>query len=266
VQRIPRCSARRPLLAVATPAEVLDHADPRLLGAAERARSASLQNPADRAAYIAAHLLVRQCAATLTGRPMADLVLRQWCADCGAVGHGRPAFEGLPDVHISWAHDRGAVVATAAWHPVGVDIEALPPVVATAGRSSGLAAAEQRQVRSAEDPSLLALRYWVRKECLVKMGMTSLDGMHRIDLSRLVERRHRAGWSVSRYRGLHITDWCDATRSALVAVAGAGVPLVRSSTDLARGRRGGSALARSAGGQLCGPSRRRLTDRHHPVT
>ncbi|MCZ2820926.1 hypothetical protein O2V63_11350 [Modestobacter sp. VKM Ac-2977] len=232
--------ARRPLVAVATPAEVLADTDVGLLGATERQRSASLRDPADRAAYVAAHLLVRRCAAALSGRPVADLAVHQWCADCGAVGHGRPSIAGSPDVHVSWAHSRGAVVAAASWHPVGVDVETLPPNGSGAGGFPGLAPAEQWQLRSAADPSLLALRHWVRKECLVKAGAATLDGAHRIDLSRVVERHDRAGRSVSRYHGLRLVDWCDPARRALVAVAGAGVPVVRSSTDLAAVNRKGS--------------------------
>ncbi|MGY1748708.1 4'-phosphopantetheinyl transferase family protein [Modestobacter sp. SYSU DS0511] len=232
LRRARRLLARRPLVVVASPAEVLAGADPRLLDDVERARSEALRDPADRDAYVAAHLLVRWCAAALTGRPVADLAVRQWCSDCGTTGHGRPSLVGLPDVQVSWAHTRGAVVAAAAWHPVGVDVEALPPGGPAAGPFPGLAAAEQRQVRSAADPSLLALRFWVRKECLVKTGVASLSGMHRLDLSRVAERREQAGWSVARYRGLHLVDWCDPARGAVVSVAGASTPDVRSLADL----------------------------------
>lgn len=230
--RVRWAPARRPLVVVATPAEVLADTDVGLLDAAERQRSAFLRDPADRAAYVAAHLLVRRCAAALSGRPVADLVVQQWCADCGTAGHGRPSIAGSPELHISWAHTRSAVVAAASWHPVGVDVETLPPNGSGTGRFPGLAPAERWQLRSAADPSLLALRHWVRKECLVKAGVVSLDGAHRVDLSRVVERHDRAGRSVGRYRGLRLVDWRDPVRRALVAVAGAGVPMVRSLVDL----------------------------------
>jgi 4'-phosphopantetheinyl transferase len=228
--------ARRPLVVVATPVEVLDAMDARLLGSAERARSAALRDPADRAAYLAAHLLARRCAAALTGHPVAGLALHQWCADCRTAGHGRPSLVGLPEVHVSWAHSRSVVVATAAWRPVGVDVETLPPDAEASDWFPGLAPAEQGQVRSAADPSLLALRHWVRKECLVKVGMTTLAEMHRIDLSRVAERRDRAGRSVGVYRGLHLVDWCDPVRGVMVAVAGSGEPIVHSFAELARMR------------------------------
>ncbi|MCZ2827172.1 MULTISPECIES: 4'-phosphopantetheinyl transferase family protein [unclassified Modestobacter] len=229
-----RTSLRRaPLVVVASPDEVLADADVGLLGVAERARSAALQDPADRAAYVAAHLLVRRCAAALTGRPLAGLAVHQWCADCRTAGHGRPSLADVPGVHVSWSHSRGAVVAAAAWRPVGVDVEGFPVAAAAAGGFPGLAPAEQQQVRSAVDPSLLALRHWARKECLVKAGTTTLAGMGRVDLSRLAERRDRAGRAVSRYRGLYLTDWCDPAREALVAVAGAGAPVVRALADVA---------------------------------
>nr|WP_243851078.1 4'-phosphopantetheinyl transferase superfamily protein [Modestobacter marinus] len=223
---------RGPLVAVAGPAEVLDGVDDRVLGVAERARSDSLQDPADRAAYVAAHLLVRRCAAALTGRPVTDLAVHQWCADCGTAGHGRPSIAGLPGVHVSWAHGRGVVVAAAAWHPVGVDVETLPPAGSGAGRFPGLALAEQRQLRAAPDPALLALRHWVRKECLVKAGLATLARVDRVDLSRVVERQDPSGRAVARYRGLHLVDWRDPARRALVAVAGRGAPTVRPPADL----------------------------------
>ncbi|MCZ2839794.1 4'-phosphopantetheinyl transferase family protein [Modestobacter sp. VKM Ac-2985] len=224
---------RAPLVVVASPDEVLAGADVGLLGAAERARSAALQDPADRAAYVAAHLLVRRCAAALTGRPLTDLAVHQWCTDCRTAGHGRPSLVDLPDVHVSWSHSRGAVVAAAAWRPVGVDVEEFPAEGQAAGRFPGLAPAEQQQVRSAVDAPLLALRHWARKECLVKTGTTTLAGMGRVDLSRLTERRDRAGRAVSRYRGLYLTDWCDPAREVLVAVAGAAAPVVRALADVA---------------------------------
>ncbi|MGY1839755.1 MULTISPECIES: 4'-phosphopantetheinyl transferase family protein [unclassified Modestobacter] len=221
---------------MATPAEVLDGTDVGLLGDAERARSASLRDPADRAAYVAAHLLVRRCAAALTGRPVTELSVRQWCADCGTAGHGRPSLVGLPDVHVSWAHTRGTVVATAAWGRVGVDVEALPADGAAAGRFPWLAPAENRQVQSAADPPLLALRYWLRKECLVKAGMGTLDTMHRIDLSRAGERVDPAGRSVTGYRGMRVVDWYEPALVAQVAFAsaGAGMPDIRSFARLTR--------------------------------
>ncbi|MCZ2805008.1 hypothetical protein O2W18_07850 [Modestobacter sp. VKM Ac-2983] len=218
---------------MASPGEVLAGTDVGLLGRVERARSAALHDPADRSAYVAAHLLVRRCAAALTGQPVTGLVVHQWCTECGTAGHGRPSLVDLPDVQISWSHGPGVVVAAAAWRPVGVDVEAFPADGPTAGRFPGLAPAEERQVRSAVDPSLLALRHWVRKECLVKTGTTTLAGVGRIDLSRLTERRDRAGRSVSRYRGLYLTDWCDPARRALIAVAGGGAPVVRPLAGLA---------------------------------
>ncbi|TWH73513.1 4'-phosphopantetheinyl transferase superfamily protein [Modestobacter roseus] len=235
--RMCRRAALRPLVAVATPDEVFQGCDPGLLSAGERARSASMRDPADRAAYEAAHLLVRRCAAALTGRPAAELMVRQWCATCGVTGHGRPSLTEVPGVHVSWAHTRGAVVATAAWHPVGVDVERMPAApagVAAPGPALGLSPAEQRRVAAAVDPALLGLRYWVRKECLVKVGVATLAGLHEVDLSRLARPRRRHGWSVSRYGDHRLVDWCDPDRRVLIAVAGAGPPVVCSVADLAR--------------------------------
>lgn len=241
--RVPlrRSPGRRPLVVVADPAEVLGTADHRLLGADERARGRTRHHPAERDAYLAARLLVRGCAAVLTGRGADELSVTQWCAECRTSGHGAPSLVGAPEVRISWAHTRGAVVAAAAWDRVGVDVEALGPDDAVSALAAVLTPAERSQVWSAAEPSVRALRYWTRKECLVKAGLVAASQLARTDLSRVVDRTDRSGRSVGRYRGLQLVDWRDPARGALIAVAGSGPPVIRSSAQLAAGAPGWTA-------------------------
>src|SRR3954465_8806288 len=104
-----------PLVVTAAAAGVLRTADPSMLTVDERLRYAALRRPADRDAFLASHLLVRRCAAALTGRAPETLELVQVCGECGSRGHGRPLLAGVPDVHVSLAHTRGVVVAGAGW-------------------------------------------------------------------------------------------------------------------------------------------------------
>jgi len=134
------------------------------------------------------------------------------------------------------------VVAAAAWDRVGVDVEQLPRDGVARGLLAVLTPAERSQARSAAQPSARALRYWVRKECLVKAGEVAPAGMAHVDLSRVAERIDGAGRSVSRYRGLHLVDWWDPAREVLVAVAGAAAPLTCSIAEVVDGTAGWSTI------------------------
>jgi 4'-phosphopantetheinyl transferase len=160
---------------------------------------------------------------------MRTLEVVQRCAECGSTEHGRPSVAGLPDLHISLAHTREAVVAGADWHPVGVDAEDLRlPGLDPAVMSFALTAAEIGRVRSAKDPSTAFLRQWTRKECLVKIGAAALDGLSRIEVDPRTERDVGAGRTVGRFGALHVADWVDGALEVVVAAAGAGPPVVES--------------------------------------
>lgn len=69
---------------------------------------------------------------------------------------GRPLFSDFPDLFFSVSHTEGAVLAAAAEHPVGVDIERIRPV-------------GQRTLRLAEtDTPEVFFRSWVRREARSK--------------------------------------------------------------------------------------------------
>ncbi len=217
----------RPLVLLARPGDVLHVGDERLLTPRERDRAGALRSRADRDAHVAAHLLVRHCAAALTGRPVEALELVQECAECGSTEHGRPSIAGLPELHVSLAHTRGAVVAGADRQPIGVDVEgaqtrALDPAVLT----YTLTAAETARVRSASDPSAEFLRHWVRKECLVKVGAVPLDELARVELDPTTEQDAEQGRTRGRFGHLHLVDWFDLTLDVAVAAVGHEPPVV----------------------------------------
>ncbi len=220
---------RGPLVLLAGPAEVLRLGGEHLLTAGERQRAGALRHRADRDAHVAAHLLVRHCAAAVTGLPVEELTLVQWCAECGSTAHGQPSIAGLTGLHVSLAHTRGAVVAGADRQPVGVDVEgARPGPLDPAVLDHTLTVAERARVRSAGDPAAAFLRHWVRKECLVKAGALSLDRLREVELDPATERAAGEGRTRGRSGPLHLVDWFDPVRDVAVAAAGHGPPVVGS--------------------------------------
>ncbi|WNV76037.1 4'-phosphopantetheinyl transferase superfamily protein [Geodermatophilus sp. DSM 44513] len=220
---------------LARPADVLRAGGRHLLTSAERRRAEALRSPADRDAHVAAHLLVRHCAAVRAGLPVAALELVQRCAECGSPEHGRPSIAGLPDLHVSLAHTRGAVVAGADSRPVGVDVEeARPGPPDPALLAAALTAAEAAEVRAAADPSAALLRSWVRKECLVKVGALTLDGLSQVALDPAADRAAEDGRRRGRFGPLHLVDWSDPALGAAVAAAGHAPPVVAAPHTWAR--------------------------------
>ncbi|MFD8418902.1 4'-phosphopantetheinyl transferase family protein [Streptomyces sp. NPDC059466] len=134
--------------------------------------------------YLAAHVLVRLCAARLTGEPPATVVLGQLCGDCGGEDHGRPFVRGRPGLRVSLSHARGVVGAAAGPGLVGVDVEdAATALFDPRVAARVLAPAELAAVRADPDPARAFLRLWVRKEALVKVGVTTLGGLRGLDLT-----------------------------------------------------------------------------------
>jgi 4'-phosphopantetheinyl transferase len=208
------------LILVAHPVAVLRGGNEDLLTSGERRRADALRHGGDRDAHVAAHLLVRHCAAALTGRPVEALTLVQQCTECGSTDHGRPSIEGLPDIHVSLAHTRGAVVAGADRQPIGVDVERSPAGdLDPAVLSLTLTPAEATRVRSADDPRAAFLRHWVRKECLVKVGAVTLDELSRVELDPTTEVEAEGGRTRGRFGPLHLVDWFDPALDVGVAAA-----------------------------------------------
>jgi 4'-phosphopantetheinyl transferase len=141
----------------------LSMTDPRrlaLLDPVERARRERYRQPADADRFTLGAVLLRLAAARATGADPAALAIERPCRTCGEQ-HGRPRVVGS-GVHVSVSHsgERVAVAVTAAG-PVGVDVETRVTVDPRLGRHV-LGPGE-----SATGPREL-LRYWVRKESVVK--------------------------------------------------------------------------------------------------
>ncbi|SEG82813.1 4'-phosphopantetheinyl transferase [Nonomuraea solani] len=140
----------------------------------ERERAARFRFDADRACFVAAHLLVRLCAAAaLDARPH-ELTLRQYC-DLHGFGHGRPSIEEAPDLGVSFSHTRGYVCAAAGPGKVGVDAERVRPGPLDADLADRVLTPRERALVTGNDE---LIRHWTRKESLIKRGELTLDKLH----------------------------------------------------------------------------------------
>ncbi|MBG0829641.1 phosphopantetheinyl transferase-like protein [Planomonospora sp. ID67723] len=190
-------------LVLAGPTDEIYPADgPALLTEIERDRAARFVRESDRRDFIAAHVLVRRCAARITGVPEDRLTLLQVCELHGP-GHGRPYLAEIPRLGVSLSHSRGYVCAAAGPGRIGVDAEHVPPgPLDESLAEQSLAAAELPLV----DGNEALIRLWVRKEALVKRGELNLDGLRTTDLSALPldhSRRPRA----LEWEGRHLLEW-----------------------------------------------------------
>ncbi len=210
------------LLAGSTAAVMVPDGAEDWLTPAERARADVLVRASDRADYVAAHILVRRCAALVLGATPEGLTLVQRCPVCGRTGHGRPSLAEAPGLRLSLAHTRGYVAAVADAVDVAVDVEQLANRArAREVAGSVLAPAEHDLVRASADPGEAFTRLWVRKEALVKLGEVSLDTLPEVDLS--MAACDRASW-----HGYAVLGWAAADGQVLGAVVGRRVPeLVR---------------------------------------
>lgn len=143
------------------------------LTTAESVRWRRFARPADRDAYLAAHVLVRVVAAELAGVDAAGLELTHDCPDCGAGDHGRPLLKGLEKVHVSLSHTRGWVGAIAADARCGIDVE---PV----GNVPDRALTEAERAWAGPD-AVRRTRLWSRKEALAKAGLADVTDFWGVD-------------------------------------------------------------------------------------
>ncbi|MEV0577602.1 4'-phosphopantetheinyl transferase superfamily protein [Streptomyces sp. NBC_01463] len=179
------------------------------LGPWERRRAARLPTDGARADYLAAHILVRVCAARLTGEPAHRLELRQTCDECLAPDHGRPFLPEWPELGVSLSHTRGAVAAAAGRGRTGVDIESTADATPVDERVARrvLSAAELRTVDASDDPGRAFLRFWVRKEALIKVGEAAIGTLRHTDVSALADAD----------ADRHVLDWASADGRLLAA-------------------------------------------------
>lgn len=162
---------RDPVVMAGSPEQVPGSLD--WLTPVERERSARFVREADRRVFVAAHLLVRLCAARLLGTAPEHVTLLQHC-DVHGPGHGRPYLESHPELGVSLSHTHGYVCAAAGEGRVGVDAERVPAGDLDEALAKHVLAPEERaHVRTNRD----LIRLWVRKEALIKRGELSLDSM-----------------------------------------------------------------------------------------
>ncbi|MEU0264857.1 4'-phosphopantetheinyl transferase superfamily protein [Nocardioides sp. NPDC006303] len=152
-------------------------ADLGLLSTAERARHERLVADADKQAYAAAHVLVRECAAELLGAAREEIVIEQRCARCDSTEHGAPSVAGAAAVRVSLSHTRGQVAAVAAGRRCGIDVEKV-----SRGPDRALSPREAAWVAGQEDAAYAFTRLWVQKEALVKAGHGSMAAAQRLDV------------------------------------------------------------------------------------
>jgi 4'-phosphopantetheinyl transferase len=142
-------------------AKVMSAEDEAMLTDSELRRMRRMRQPADRTRFACATALARRVLAAETGTDPREIVIDRRCGTCG-LDHGRPRTPGL-GLFVSLAHAGTVVgVAVSRCGPVGLDLEP------TGGRDLMALASEVlgpgETARSSDD----MLRYWTRKESLVK--------------------------------------------------------------------------------------------------
>jgi 4'-phosphopantetheinyl transferase len=180
-----------------------------------------LRRAEDRADFLAAHLLVRHCVASLAGVATSAITVVQRCAVCGGP-HGRPEVAGHPEITASLSHAHGIVAAAAGLGPLGVDVEALPGAagLTTAELVDVLTPAEAVLIDSAPDPGRALLRQWVRKEAFLKAGVVDWEDLPGFDLSPLPAGEPAGHLALrSSSRGIWaVHDWSDQHSPAVGAL------------------------------------------------
>ncbi|MDQ6616499.1 MAG: 4'-phosphopantetheinyl transferase superfamily protein [Actinomycetota bacterium] len=192
----------------------------------ELRRAARFRSSCDRADFIAAHALVRVAAGMLLGTSGHELTLVQKCYSCGG-NHGRPSIAESAATQVSMSHAPGVVAAAAGFRPVAVDVDTRRrQVVDAAVATMVLHPSERKVVEDATDPELAFLRFWVRKESLVKLGRLSLDSLVSIDLSAVPVETTWLGQETCRltWEGWHLLEWSHSESQVVGSAIAASPP------------------------------------------
>lgn len=153
----------------------------------EQERSSAFRLVEDRDLYSGSRRLLRLAASYATGITPCDVVIDQRCPVCGRQGHGRPYLRGHQHLHVSLSRTAGAAAAAVALVPVAVDIENLARAGDDLpGNSLAFTPEEVRAFATVPAPHRpsYALRHWVRKEALIKLGCLTLDAMQTAEIPR----------------------------------------------------------------------------------
>nr|ASV47086.1 4'-phosphopantetheinyl transferase [uncultured bacterium] len=170
-----------------------------LLSPVERHRRDRYRQPVDRRRFTVGVALSRLLLAAATGTSPDRLAIDRHCAGCGEP-HGRPRLaDGGGGLDFNVSHSGGrVVVAITTGVRVGVDVEHAGPRSAVTGVERLVLSAEERRHldrRVDLDRSRAVLRYWTRKEAVVKATGDGLGaGMDRLTMSAPDEAPRLLSW------------------------------------------------------------------------
>lgn len=144
----------------------------RLLDQGEIARWSRFHREEDRALYLVAHALARIVLGAYLGVHPGEISFSTVCQHCGRA-HGKPRLRGhKKPIELSIAHaGQQVAVALARGAPVGVDVEHIAPQRDNASLIRSILSNSEQQVLAHTpgiDWTLALLRYWTRKEALLK--------------------------------------------------------------------------------------------------
>jgi 4'-phosphopantetheinyl transferase len=150
-----------------------------VLGPEDGRRYEAFRSDRDRWDFLAARLLAREVVGPLVGQQPKHVRITQTCDHCGGP-HGRPSTEAA---HVSWSHSEGFVAAAAGHGPVAVDVERWTRPVPSDDMLRRCCSRQELDAFDFRSTPGSFFELWVLKECLVKLGRTTLDTMSRVDLS-----------------------------------------------------------------------------------
>jgi 4'-phosphopantetheinyl transferase len=182
----------------------------------EKERAARFVYEHDRASFVAAHLLVRLCAAAVLDADPAGLTLLQVC-DLHGPGHGRPYLEQAPELGVSFSHTRGYVCAGAGPGKVGVDAERVRPGPLDTMLADRVLTPRERALVTGNDE---LMRHWTRKEALIKRGELTLDKLG--DGGDDLTGRHLLEWSAGPDIRVAVVTDMPASRAPIPELSGGG--------------------------------------------
>lgn len=116
--------------------------------------------------HAAGRALLAQMYREYTGQEMPPILID---------GRGKPYWQASP-LHFSISHTKGHVFCAISETPVGIDAEELDRKIDLRLAEKILSPGELAQYRSAKDPRLALLTFWVLKEALVKSTGEGLRG------------------------------------------------------------------------------------------
>lgn len=115
---------------------------------------------------------------------------------------GKPSIAGHPEIFFNISHCREAIAVAVSSSPVGIDIESLREADASLIRYT-MNEEEAAAITSGADPKLEFIKYWTRKEAVLKLRGTGItDSLHTVLSGPELTETHicdRYVWSLSQY-------------------------------------------------------------------